>query len=1637
VGARLEGVVVTPRALNHLAVMDVLRSDSGLNEIESILIDGVVEWVRERLAADEATQCEAFVRQYYRWVPAEDLASRGSLDLYGAALAQWSFAQQRAHGEAKIRLYNPHFEQHGWQSRHTVIEIVSDDMPFLVNSITMELSRQGYGIHLMIHPVLCLRRNGDGQLIEVLAPGARTREETLESVMHIEVDRETETDRLLALRASLAHVISQVRAAVEDWPQMRQRLHEIAASLAQTAPTIEPAELGESQAFLEWLDDSHFTFLGYRDYELVRDDSSYALRSVEGSGLGILRDNASGAIGARRSALSVKARAIALSPRLLVLTKANSRATVHHPSYLDYVGVKRFDSDGQVVGERRFLGLYTALAYKQLAEQVPILRGKVAYVLRRAGFAPDSHDRKALLKILEIYPRDELLQISEDALFEIAMGILAIRERQRVRLFVRRDDFERFVSCLVFVPRDRFNTENRERIAAVLCEAFAASVRDWSLLLSESALVRIHYVLGTEPGHTPLLEPVRVEQRLVEVTRTWTDDLHHALIDELDEPRGTGLYRRYADAFPAAYRADWVARSAVADIERAEETASRGGLGMSLYQPLEAQAGVLRCKLFSADAPISLSDVLPIFENMGVRITDERPYEISRRGSPPLWIYDFGFVLQRAGDFDADQVLDVFREAFIGIWHGVYENDSLNRLVLEARLRGREVTILRAVTKYLRQAGTSLSDGYLQRALTTHPDIAELLVALFRARFDPREGDRDSGEAERLGARIERTIDAVESLDEDRILRDCLAVVRAMTRTDYFQPGGDGAPKPSLAFKLDPSQLPLLPHPRPRFEVFVYSPRTEGVHLRGGKVARGGLRWSNRREDFRTEVLGLMKAQTVKNAVIVPVGAKGGFVVKQAPHAGGLDALREEVVACYRIFVGGLLDITDNIVEGELVAPAEVVRYDDDDPYLVVAADKGTAAFSDIANGIAAAHKFWLGDAFASGGSVGYDHKKMGITARGAWESIKRHFRELGRDIQTSDFTVVGIGDMSGDVFGNGMLLSPHIKLVGAFNHEHVFLDPDPDPAASHAERQRLFELPDSAWSDYDPTLISVGGGVHLRTAKSIPCSPQVRVLLQIEEVSLAPDELIRALLRAPVDLLWNGGIGTYVKASSETDVDAGDKADDAVRINGIDLRCRVVGEGGNLGLTQRGRIEYAAAGGRVNTDAIDNVGGVNCSDREVNIKILLDALVSAGELTAKQRNELLAEMTDDVAELVLRDSYTQTQALSLAASQAPQMLDMHGRLIRNLEHVGGLERAIEFLPDDEEIAERRLRDEGLTSPELAVLLAYTKTAMHAALLESDLPEDPHLETELEAYFPSPLPQRFAAQLRRHRLRREIIATHVTNDFVDRAGVSAAFRLDEETGATPAHVARAYIVAREAFELRRFSEQVEALDNIADAQTQIAMLLEGRKLVERASGWLVRNRMRPIDIVATIELFAPGAAALAQALPDVLEGDDRRAYDELAARFAHGNVPPALASRAAGMGPMLSALDIVEVVRASGRATADVAAAHFRLGSRFALHWLRDRMIELPRSSRWEVLARAALREDLSGLQRALTAEVLRASPDTQDVDRAIEAWAAANAPTVERCARMLADIRTSRTYDITTLSVALREARNLIHPPA
>ncbi len=1592
---------------------------------EAELIDSVCERIREELPEDQVSPAEAFVRQYFHWVPEADLRDRTRTDLYGAAMAHWHLAQEREPGEAKVRVYNPDPERDGWSSPHTVLEIVSDDMPFIVDSVQMELSREDFTIDLVIHPVIRVRRDAKHRVVEVLDPGEQPEDAISESVLHAEVLREPDRDRLEHLHERVVAVLEEVRVAVEDWPAMRQRALELADELEGEHPVGSREELDEIRAFLKWVADDHFTFLAYREYKLIDDGEEARVKALDDTGLGILRHKRP----SPPRKLTDKAAALARAPQLLLLTKANSQAPIHRPAYLDYIGVRKFDDDGKVIGEYRFLGLYTSAAYRASLSEIPLLRGKVKAILDRSGYLPASHDAKGLLEILESYPRDVLFQFDTDDLFRISMGLLGLGERQRVRLFVWEDPLDRFVWCLVTIPRDRFNTENRERIGKLLLEAFSGTSLDWTPQVSESLLVRVHYIIRCDG--IPAFDSEELEATLGQATRAWTDDLRQALISELGEERGVKLHRRYQPAFPTGYRSDWSAEAAVQDILRLEALEERHGAIINLYRP-EGESEILRCKLYSAQG-VSLSEVLPTFEHMGARVMDERPYRITPRGSEAAWIYDFGL---RVGAEDIARVRDTFEDVFLAARRGLVEDDRLNGLVLAAELTGREIVVLRAVARYLRQAGIPYSDAYMERTLMAHPDIAEGMLELFLARFDP--DDQDDSRADQIRERVADGIDGVESLDEDRILRGFLSVITAMLRTSFFRRDESDRPVPYVSFKLEPEEISLLPKPRPRFEVFVYSPRFEGVHLRGGKVARGGIRWSDRPEDFRTEILGLMKAQMVKNALIVPVGAKGGFVLKRPPSDGG-DALREEAVACYRMFLRGLLDLTDNIVDGEVVAPERVVRYDEDDTYLVVAADKGTARFSDIANEVAAGYDYWLGDAFASGGSHGYDHKEMGITARGAWESAKRHFRELGTDVESTDFTVVGIGDMSGDVFGNGMLLSKHIKLVAAFDHRHVFLDPDPDPERSFEARKRLFEQETSAWDDYDEDALSEGGGIYERTVKSVPISDQVKRALGIEADKLSPPELIRAILCAPVDLLWNGGIGTYVKASSESHGEVGDKANDPLRVDARELCCRVVGEGGNLGFTQRARIEYAQEGGpeheggAIYTDSIDNAAGVNTSDHEVNIKILLDAVVLANDLSEEDRNALLVEMTDSVAERVLYASYTQTQAISLALYQAKPMIDVHARLIRRLESVAGLDRELEFLPGDEIISDRKAAHGGLLAPELAVVMAYCKLHIYSRLLHSELPEDEYLSHDLERYFPPPLPERYAEAMPDHRLRREIIATVVANQLVDRAGTTFAFRLGEETGASPPTLARGYAVAREVFDMRRFWEEVEGLDNQVPAEVQLEMLIEGRRLVERSTRWLVLEEGVSIEIEDEVERFKPGAELLREALPGILNGAEAEAFDERVSELTEAGVREELARQVAAMPSLLPAFDIIAVAEESGRDPEEVMNTYFRLASRLELSWLRDRIYALPRSNRWQALSRAALRDDLMRAHRELTQEVLEYASDGHGGEEAIDEWAEGRPEALERSLGTLADIRASRTYDTTTLPVALREVRSLI----
>ncbi|MCR9221813.1 MAG: NAD-glutamate dehydrogenase [Alphaproteobacteria bacterium] len=1611
------------------------------------LLDKVYDLIGKRMPGEKAQRARLFTEHYYRHVPPDDIIDREPEDLYGAALSMWSVGQQRTPGQPSIRVYNPRFEEHGWHSTHTVIEIVNDNMPFLVDSVTMELTRQALSVHLVVHPIFGVARDADGAAQDFPSLTADPHELPRESFMHVEIDEQSSPSVLREIEDGLAAALADVRAAVEDWPAMRDKALQVVETLKTAPPKgVDPADVEEAAAFMQWLHDDHFTFMGYREVAFEGTGKKALLSIKADSGLGVLRDPEREVFEGLRhlGRMPAEIQTAMFDPTLVRLTKANRRSTVHRRVHMDTIAIKIFDAKGKPVGERLFTGLLTSVAYNQSPREIPLLRRKVEAVMERSGFERGGHSAKALMHILESYPRDELFQIGVDQLTEIALGILHLQERQRIALFLRPDPFQRYVSALVYVPRDRFSTGLRKKIGAILAAELDGAVVANYTHMSDEALSRVQFIIKTTPGAVPETDRRALEAKLREETRTWEDRLRQAMIENHGEERGLDLLRRYAEAFPVAYRDQFSTQTAAYDIGRVVTALETGELGVSLYQPIETEKHQLRLKVYHPGGPMVLSTVMPMLENMGLKVLAEQPFDVrpARNGridaadqAPPqsLYIHDFALETHGAQPVDFHAVRAVFHDSFVRVWAGEIEDDGFNRLVLSAGLGWRDVVVLRAYSKYLRQAAIPFSQDYMEETLASNADITQKIAELFRVRFDPareaKEGGARAAREQEITAEIESALNHVANLDEDRIIRRFLNVVRATLRTNFFQPGEDGGLKDGIAFKLASREVDEIPQPAPLREIFVYSPRFEAVHLRFGLVARGGLRWSDRREDFRTEILGLVKAQQVKNAVIVPVGSKGGFVLKRPPPPGDRDAFLAEGVACYKQFIGAMLDVTDNLVQGAVEPPADVVRWDGDDPYLVVAADKGTAAFSDYANAVSQSYGFWLGDAFASGGSEGYDHKKMGITARGGWEAVKRHFREMGRDTQTQDFTVIGVGDMGGDVFGNGMLLSEHIRLAAAFNHLHIFLDPEPDAAASFAERKRLFEAV-KGWDQYDPKLISKGGGVFERKAKSIALTPEIKARFAIEKDQVTPNELIRAILKAEADLLWFGGIGTYVKHAEESHADVGDRANDPIRVNGAELSVKVIGEGANLGITHRGRIEFAAHGGRINTDAIDNSAGVDCSDHEVNIKILLGDVVGRGDMTGKQRNQLLEAMTDEVAALVLRDNYQQTQSISVTQARAAQSLDRHQRLIRTYERSGDLDRALEFLPDDEEIAERMQKSQGLSRPELAVLLAYAKNLTYRALLDSDLPDDPLLEEDLFRYFPAPLQERHADAVCGHRLRREIIATSVTNSMINRTGPSFVNEMQQRTGRGPAEIARAYTVVREVFELRRLWADIEALDTKVTAQMQIKMLREAGRTVERMTEWFLRTEAHPIDVKGAIDAFKPGVATLQESFGEILSEHARRDIEARIERFGQEEAAPrALVVAIAQLKVLSSACDVVRLAAGGSHPVKEVGRTYSCVGARFRLDWLRSQANRIPADTHWHRMALGAIIDDLWGLQGELTARIL-----TGDAvgETAIADWVAARTEAVERVDALLGELERLPQLDLAMLAVVTRELRTL-----
>ena len=1629
----------------------------------SALLAPIFDAVRCRAGKGAHEDASAFAQAFYRRMTEEELPLHSADGWAALAADLFDFASRRKSGTANVRLFNPAMKSHGWESPHTVLQIVNDDMPFLVDSVTMALAEQGIGVHVLGHPVLSITRDRAGRLTGV-------GEGEAESVMHLEIDRQTpeENGRIESL---VRRVLDDVRVIVADWRDMRGAMEGAAEALvAQPSPVAEDSRR-EAQEFLRWAADDHFTFFGYREYQVRRKGGDEVLEAVPDSGLGLLRTP--GTVKSRPlSELGADALRRAGEVDALILTKTSARSTVHRPGYMDYIGILRYDAKGNVVGEQRFLGLYTSSAYTRRPWDIPLVRERFEYVMRESGLKPTGHSGKALRHLLETLPRDELFQSTSDELFRLGTGILGLQERVRSRLFLRKDRYGRFYSVLVYIPRDRFNTDVRRRIEQLLREVMHADHVDANVVLGESPLAQLHLIVRPRADAHVDVDVGALEQALQAIVRNWQDNLRDELVARHGEGEGLRLAGRIGRMLSPAYIEQASPAVAATDVEKLAALASSETLQLSFYTRSSVDDGddVLHLKLYRRGSDIPLSDVLPVMENLGLRVLTEHPTRIEVDGTP-LYIQDF-HVEALTGAIDVEARAAAFTEAFARAWQGDAENDGFNRLVLAADLDWRQIAMLRGYCKYLLQVGVPFSQAYVEDTLGRYPLLARLLVEVFEARFDPRTGHEsraqiDAG-AEALATQLQALssgdeatwsllqpvvaargkargtqydaargalkglLDRVSSLDEDRILRSYLGVIDATLRTSYYQRTTSGSLLETISFKFDSARVPDLPKPKPYREIFVYGPRIEGTHLRFGPVARGGLRWSDRREDFRTEVLGLVKAQMVKNTVIVPVGSKGGFIVKRPPAGGDRDALFAEGVACYTLFINGLLQITDNIVDGEIVPPQDVVRHDDNDPYLVVAADKGTATFSDIANGIAREHGFWLDDAFASGGSVGYDHKGMGITARGAWESVKRHFRAMDRNSQTQDFTCVGVGDMSGDVFGNGMLLSEHIRLLAAFDHRHIFIDPDPDAARSYRERQRMFALPRSSWEDYDKKLIAKGGGVWPRTAKSIPLSAQAREALGIagDVEALSPNELMSAILRAPVDLLWNGGIGTYVKSSSETHADVGDRANNPLRVDGRDLRCKVVGEGGNLGLTQLGRIEAAQHGVLLNTDFIDNSAGVDTSDHEVNIKILLNAVVQSKKLTVPARNKLLASMTDEVAELVLWDNYRQNQALSLMERMSVTRLGSKRHFIRTLEAQGLLDRQIEFLPSDAEISERKAKGLGLTRPELSVLLSYSKLVAFDQMLASDIPEDPYLSRELQRYFPQPLQKKYAAFMEDHRLKREIIATAVTNQMINRMGATFLMRMQEDSGRTPGEVAKAFTITRETIEARTLWNRIDALDGTVPESVQVDALQVIWNLQRAFTRWLLARPGAIPDITTAVERYHDGFHAIRDGRQIIADGQ-RAAHDASLQTWRDKGVPEDLSTQLAALPYLEAAWDIVEVASERRQKPVDVARLYFRLGEALNLPWLTEQIDALEVDGRWHAVARGVLREELGQQHRALVGQVLSMPGATPEAK--VQAWLERDDSILRFTLAMLGELAAQKSLDYPTASVAVQRVSQLV----
>lgn len=1607
------------------------------------LVEQILQQVDRRVVGAEKHQLRPFVQAFFSACPTAEMQSRDPRDVYATTYQLWRFVQTFDGTAAKISLFNPDFEQHGWQSQRTVLAVLVNNSPFIVDSIRIELNRRGMAIHNIHSAQLTVARNEQGVLQGVQTASSRLQREddrqiNQEALVFMEITRQSDEAMFKDLRNELTSILQDVQVVVSSFEQMRGCAQAIASDCKTdlkkrlaTVPAHEHKDIKDAADFLGWMCDDNFTFLGHQSFRLSGDNVQSM--APNGNPLGVFSTHTQRYAEDIQQELSSRT-ANAGKPRAMSFSKSAVRSRVHRHAYPDYVTVRVTDAKTGQCTEHRFLGLYTSKAYSAIPSSVPVWRDKVSAVEQASSLDMSSHDGKKLRQIINTFPRDEIVHSSTGQLLDTIMGVWRIQERRKLRLFLRPDRSGKFISAMVYTPRDMYKTEVRARIENILWRAFDAEDVDFTTYFSESILTRTHFVFRVDPSKKLSFDAKDLRAKVVQAAQQWSDLLNVALLDDLGEERGTQLARRYENSFPAGYQEDFDPRSAIGDIKQIECLDDDNVLETKVYRVPEEPDHMLHFRLYHMNQPLSLSDLLPPLENMGVHVRGDRSYQIQRLDGKSIWMHDFSLSYGLAAKVQLDDVREKFQHAFRRVWEGDAESDSFNKLLLGTQLDWREIALLRAYARYMRQIGFNFREAYIAETLGKYLSLTDKIVGLFKVRFKPDMTVTAVDAEKSVLADIAKEIDDVENLNEDSIFRQYLALINATLRTNYFQTTANGELKPYFSFKLKPADIPDMPAPVPMFEIFVYSPAVEGVHLRGGKVARGGLRWSDRQEDFRTEVLGLVKAQQVKNSVIVPVGAKGGFVAKSIAPDASRRELQEGGIAAYKTFISGLLDITDNIVDGNVVAPVAVVRHDEDDPYLVVAADKGTSTFSDIANGLSAEYGFWLGDAFASGGSIGYDHKGMGITAKGAWVSVQRHFRERGIDVQKTDFSVVGIGDMMGDVFGNGMLLSEHICLKAAFNHLHIFIDPTPDSASSFKERERLFNMERSSWDDYQRELISKGGGIFLRSAKSIPISDEMKAAFDITADQLAPNALITALLKAPVDLLWNGGIGTYIKASSEAHADVGDKANDVLRVDACDLRCAAIGEGGNLGVSQLARIEFALNGGSVNTDFIDNAAGVDCSDHEVNIKILLHDVKTAGDMTEKQRRELLEQMTDEVGDLVLRNNYMQVQAISIAERDARRRFSEYRRLINHMEEAGKLDRNLEFLPSDEALLERDAQGKQLTRPELSVLISYIKSQLKEELCVSRICSNPYVAKVVQTAFPDRLSSLFPARIASHKLRCEIIATQLANDMVNHMGITFVDRMRQAPGISSADVALAYVCARDVFSVPKYWRMIEDLDHKVDAQLQMSLMTDLMRLMRRASHWFLRNRRAGLDPETEVALFMPSVNAISENLGNFLKGNLREGWQERQDALAEQNVPPQLAHFIAAAPSLYAALSIAEAASETEMNAALVADTYFSLGDKLELHWFHKQISDLPVKSQWQALAREAYRDDLESQQGCITTSVLCGMEDQlhEKVEPHIDGWLLRASDAIDRWQHLVGEVRAANTSDFSVYTVANRALTDL-----